>query len=128
MRTIEGVAKITNEGKLILDVPPDIVAGEQRVVVTLVDDVKTTQSEPVETAEVAPLPPYRIYGKFLPPAPNRPPIPGARRRSREEIWASLSKIFTPEEMQDTESVDWDEINFGSKTGTEIISELREERL
>ncbi len=59
--------------------------------------------------------------------PRRVIIPGAYRRSREEIEAQLATLFTPEEMAQIGKTDFSKIPIGPKSASEMINEDREDR-
>jgi len=54
-------------------------------------------------------------------------IPGAYQPTREEVEASLARIFTPTELAEIGKRDFTKIDLGSKSLSEMVNEDREDR-
>jgi len=54
-------------------------------------------------------------------------IPGAYQPTREEVEASLARIFTPAELAEMDEVDLNNLPKGLKSVTQMLNEDREDR-
>jgi hypothetical protein len=54
-------------------------------------------------------------------------LPHAYRRTPEEVEASLASIFTSEELKNTGKTNFDSIQIGPKSASELLNEDREDR-
>jgi hypothetical protein len=58
MRTIETIATVTNDGKLTIQIPSDIVPGEHKVVVVIEEQPRKKEKQPLADF------PVRDYGPW----------------------------------------------------------------
>jgi hypothetical protein len=85
MRTIEGVAKITQDDTLVLNVPPGFAPGDYEVVVTVKEKPHVTQELTRQIPEQE-----KPFNKYLHGILQEPPLPGMMQRSHEEVLAQLT--------------------------------------
>jgi hypothetical protein len=57
MRTIELNAKVDEQGKMLLELPPDIAPGDYKLVLVITDHVATVTAQPTRT----PKPPLKVH-------------------------------------------------------------------
>jgi hypothetical protein len=105
MKTIETMAKVTDEGKLIIEIPVDMLPGEHRTVLVVEEQVTDG-----------------------PAAPRRIKLPSAYRRTAEEIEQHLARTFTPEQLAAADAADLSNLAYMSPSLSETLNEDREDRV